>query len=96
MGSHHPEEFRHHRGNAGEVMRSGFAFPSARERRHRHGRWNPSGYMARAVGSKQTSTPLAAQCTNRGQSGGDYLDKSSVWLNCVGFTKDTHDERITS
>jgi hypothetical protein len=36
MGTHHPEEFRHYRGDAGKVMWPGRSFPSTSDLRNRH------------------------------------------------------------
>ena len=71
MGLHNPEEFRHHRDDAGEVMRPGFAFPSARERQHRHGRLEALGIHGASRGFKTDIHPfLAAQCTISGNWAG--------------------------
>ena len=71
MGLHDSEEFRHHSADAGEVMRSGLAFPSARERRHRHGRFEALGIHGQGRGFKTDIHPfLAAQCTIAGNWAG--------------------------
>src|SRR5262245_57373000 len=43
MGSHHAEELCHHRGDTGEVMRPGLAFPPARKSWNCHGRLEALG-----------------------------------------------------
>jgi hypothetical protein len=60
MGLHDSEEFRHHRGDAGEVMRPGLAFPSAAEPRHRHGRLEALGIHIQDCGFKTDIHPFLA------------------------------------
>ena len=87
MGSHDPEKFRHHRGDAGEVMRPGRSFPSARKRRHRHDGLKAFGVHRLGRRFKTDIHPFFATQRTIAGNRARILDKSSLGPNCVGFTK---------
>jgi len=71
MGPYHAEEFCHHRGDAGEVMGPGSPFPSARKRRHCHGRLKALGVYGLGCRFKTDIHPfLAAHCPVAGNRAG--------------------------
>ncbi len=96
IGSYDPEEFRHHRGDTGEVMRSDFTLPPARERRHRHGRLKAPGihgpgrrFKTHIHSFLATERPIAG---NRAGICSEVFGRAEL----CRVDEDANDERVTA